>query len=197
MNAIQLLEELKGMITYDKSSILLVHGKLKPAAQVVMQGPIFSLDSEVEHIPNESISTLHEVLTFFKLAYVSKTVVMENSSDASFEHGQEVMRISIAQDNDVAIRLRDLFTDVSNNHTAIGHLLGYPSTAVEAFLTAQMLEWGDYPKSTEHVSEKNMRLLGHRLSRKNWEEEVNYLETSGEYLKSISPKIYGYITREE
>ena len=75
-------------------------------------------------------------------------------------------------------------------------LLGYPETSVKAFLTPDMLEWENHPVSTEDVSEKNMRLLGHRLSKKYWREEVKYLEASGNYLKTISPKIYQEITKQ-
>ncbi|MEO6109956.1 MAG: hypothetical protein ABIP50_03040 [Candidatus Saccharimonadales bacterium] len=107
------------------------------------------------------------------------------------------MRIFVARDQSKADRLKILFDDIEENHHEAGLLLGYPRTAVEAFLTPDMLEMNDEPISTEDVSVENMRLLGHRLSVDNWRDEVKYLEKSGEYLKTISPTIYGSLIEPE
>jgi len=190
MNAINQLEDLKDMIAADKASILLVHGNLKPAALVVMQGAVFALTEQPDHVNAASITRLEGILSAFGLYYTSTTTIMENSSGRLFDHGQEVMRIFIARDQDTAEELRVAFDDIEHNHAKAGTLLGYPKTAVAAFLTPDMLEWKDHPTWTKDVSVLNMRLLGHRLSKDNWREEVKYLEPSGSYLQSVSLKIY-------
>lgn len=60
-----------------------------------------------------------------------------------------------------------------------------------------MLDWGNHPKSTPEVGVLNIRLMGHRLPKDNWHEEVKYLEPSGNYLKTTSPAIYAKITADE
>lgn len=197
MNIIEKLEDLKGMTAEDKGSILLVHGDLKPAAFVVMEGEVFHLPGDVSHINPTQISILDEILTDLGLKYITTTEVMENASNKSYEHGQEVMLIFVSKDLHSAEQLKAAFDDIQNNHHEAGILLGYPITAVDAFLTPDMLDWSHHPKSTAAVSALNMRLLGHRLSKDNWQEEVKYLEASGKYLEATSPTIYTKITAEE
>ena len=196
MNPIARLEKLPAMLFEDKASILLVYGNLKKAAFVVMQGDIFHLKDRPVHINAEYIDELGAILSELKLHFTTTTEVMENSSNKPYEHGQEVVRIFVAHDHETVKKLKSAFGDISNNHSEVGMLLGYPETSVKAFLTPDMLEWENHPVSTEDVSEKNMRLLGHRLSKKYWREEVKYLEASGNYLKTISPKIYQEITKQ-
>lgn len=197
MNPILRLENISGMISEDKASILLVMGDLKPSALVVMQGDIFPLSGDPIHVPEREIETLKSILTNFEIFYFITTEIMENSSNKTYEHGQEVLRVFISKDELVAKKLEKAFSDISKHHTEAGLLLGYPQSAVSAFLTDEMLDWSGHPISTPEVSELNMRLLGHRLSKENWREEVKYLEESGEYVKSVSPLIYDQITLEE
>ena len=197
MNIIKKLEDLKGMTAEDKGSILLVNGSLKPAAFVIMEGEVFRLPGNVSHISPAQVAALDEILTDLGLKYMTTTEVMENASGKPYEHGQEVMRIFVSTDLQSAEQLKAAFDDIQNNHRQAGMLLGYPITAVDAFLTPNMLDWGNHPKSTPEVSALNMRLLGHRLSKDNWQEEVKYLEPSGDYLKTTSPTIYAKITADE
>jgi len=194
MNAIKSLESLPGVISHDKASILLVHGNLKPSALIVMEGPAFRDLMAPEHITLASLDTLNAIFSELSLSSVKKTEIMEAKESGSYV---EVVRFFIARDISTAEKLKLLFDTVSVNHAEIGRLLGYPETAVTAFLTPRMLNQADTPTSTKEVSELNMRLLGHRLSKDNWQEEVKYLERSGEYIKSISPVIYDLVTAKE
>ena len=196
-DTVRIIENLPGMIPDDKASILLVQADLKPSAAVVLQGDIFHLPGDVVHIPESTLTDLDHVLKKLKLQYTTTTEVMENVSGKPYPHAQEVMRIYISKDQMTVDDLKRVFDDITNNHHEAGLLLGYPKSAVDAFLTPDMLEWEDYPKSTEAVSKLNMRLLGHRLSKNNWREEIKYLEPSGNYLKSVSPTLYNLITAED
>jgi hypothetical protein len=193
MDAVKDLESLPGVISNDKASILLVHGKLKPTALIVMEGPAFDDEKHPTHVAEESLATLEAVFRELGLHYVQTTEIMTTMRGGY----AEVLRFFIAHDQATAERLKTLFDDVMNNDREIGLLLGYPQTAVDAFLTPNMLEMANTPESTEDVSMLNMRLLGHRLSKDNWREEVKYLEESGNYLKSVSPLIYDEMTSEE
>lgn len=197
MNVIKSLEHLTGMLAYDKASILLVHGGLKPSAQVVMEGESFRSSGDTVHIDTQLIDELDCILSELKLSYVATYEIMEARSEDASKRSQEVMRIYVAPSKEIANQLKTAFDSVEENHSNIGFLLGYPETAVESFLTPDMLDWDNHPISTEEVSERNMRLLGHRLSKANWRDEVKYLETSGNYLQKVSPKIYKEITKKE
>ena len=196
MNVIKSLELLAGMLAYDKASILLVHGGLKPSAQVVMEGKSFRPSSDTIHIDRRLIDKLDFILSEMKLPYIATYEIMEARSNDASSKLQEVMRIYVAPSKKIANQLKTAFDSVEDNHSNVGALLGYPITAVRAFLTPDMLDWDDHPISTEKVSERNMRLLGHRLSKANWRDEVRYLEASGNYLKKVSPKIYKEITKK-
>jgi len=196
-NAVDILEKLIDMTNGDRGSVLLVHGNLKPSALVIMQGEIFPLTQEPVHVAPQSVSDFKTVLSELGLNHVTTVEVMENASGKSYEHGQEVMRIFVARDQSTAEQLKVLFDDIQSHHTEAGLLLGYPESSVRAFLTDEMLDWDKLPASTAEVSETNMRLLGHRLSKHNWRDEVKYLEQSGNYIRSISPTIYDEITKAE
>lgn len=190
MNPIVQLENLPGMTSEDKGSALLVSGDLKPSAFVVIQGDVFALSSDPVHVSEQTMESLRAILSSFGVFYLTTTEIMENASDAPYEHGQEVIRVFISKDESVAKKLKQAFDEIGTHHTEAGLLLGYPQSAVDAFLTDKMLDWKDHPVSTPEVSEANMRLLGHRLSKDNWRNEVKYLEASGEYIRSKSPFIY-------
>lgn len=194
MDPISKLENLPEMISADKATILLVEGDLKPSALVIMQGDVFPLTEEPIHVSEQSIEDLTSILTSFGIFYYMTTEIMEGISDNSDEVWQEVLRVFISKNKSVAKRLKELFDDIGKNHAEAGHLLGYPETAVDAFLTDKMLPLEDHPVSTPEVSEINMRMLGHRLSKDNWRNEVMYLEPSGNYIKAKSRKIYDDFT---
>jgi hypothetical protein len=189
MNSILRLENISGMTNDDKGSLLLVAGDLKPSALVIIQGDIFPLSDNPVHVPKQTIDNIKSILSSFELIHFMTVEVLENSSNKPYEHGQEVLRIFISKDKTVANQLKLAFDEIGKHHREAGLLLGYPESAVDAFLTDKMLDWKEHPISTPEVSEVNMRLLGHRLSKDNWRNEVMYLEASGNYIRSMSSKI--------
>lgn len=183
-----------GMTFHDKASVLLVQAKLKPSALIVMEGDTFSDTKHPKHVDPKLLVTMDAIFTELGIHYVKTTEVMDAIKSGIYV---EVLRFFIAPEPTTAKTLKSLFDDTSNNHTSIGLLLGYPKTAVEAFLTPNMLDQAETPETTDDVSKFRMRLLGHRLSKDHWGEEVKYLQPSGEYIKSISPYIYNKLTKEE
>ena len=197
MNTIEKLESLQGMIADDKGTILLVSGGLKPAGLVVVQGEPFRRSSEIVHIHPSVTTTLDEILEDLNIKYFTATTIMDALPNKIYDQEQEVMRIFISKNQETAQQLMIAFDDLQNNHHLVGTLLGYPGTAIDAFLTPDMLELSNHPTATQEVSETNMRLLGHRLSKAHWRDEVKYLEPAGNYIKSVSSKIYSEATAED
>lgn len=197
MTTIEKLENLDGILADDKASILFVAANLKPTAMVVMQGNIFPTGSDAVHIDGGQINHMHDILHELHLEHVMYSEIMAaRSTSDTIEASQEVLRIYIAHSKETAQQLQNLFENVQKNHTAIGQLLGYPETAIAAFLTNDMLDWNDMPESTSAVNAENMKLLGHRLSKTHWQDEIQYLATWGTYLKNESPKIYNEIIND-
>lgn len=182
------------IIPDDKASILLVHGKLKPSALIYIEGPVFGDLKHPTHIGPDELIDMDSVFSALGLEYCKTTEIMGAFKEQKYV---EVIRFFIARDMHTACKLKILFDNISINHKEIGLLLGYPETSVNAFLTSNMLELADSPESTDEVNKFDMRLLNHRLSKDNWNDEVKYLTQSGKYIKSMSPLIYADATREE
>lgn len=197
MTAITELESIQEMIDEDKATILFVAGGLKPTGFAVIQGAPYAIDETPSTIDTAVITKLDTVLKELKLAYVTTTEIMDAWPKDGRERKQEVIRIFLAPQQRDAERLKVLFDHVSDNHSEIGRLLGYPETAVEAFSSGAMLPIDAVPAFTDEVSEADMRLLGHRVSKKHWRNEVLYLTKFGSYLRSVNPKLYESLTAPE
>lgn len=71
-----------------------------------------------------------------------------------------------------------------------GVLLGFPETAVDAFVNDTMIAIEALPLSTKYVTVEEMRFLNHRLSERHWEEEIKYLPDFARTIKQVSAEIY-------
>lgn len=182
------------MLDEDKAIILWVAGGLKPSAMVVAQGDAYFKDAVPVKYPQSAHDEIEHVLKDLNLSFVKTSEVMEARELNGKERLQDVVRVYIAPKPETAQKLKVLFDDVQHNHTEIGHLLGYPATAVEAFLTDTMLPMEETPEYTETVSASDMKLLHHRLSKDHWINEVAYLTTYGTFLREASPSLYASIT---
>ena len=78
----------------------------------------------------------------------------------------------------------------AGNHEQIGVLLGFPQSAVEAFMTKTSLPINEWPVSTQVVDEDAMKFLNHMISKDNWETEISYLPAFSQRINELSSKIY-------
>lgn len=193
MNPIKALESLTGMLDHDKAAILLVHGDLKPSCLVTLSGEVYVQSEPPMHVDQESLQTLETILKELGLFYSTKIRLYDNEGEDE-NLSQEVARLFIAKAQDTADTLRFYFEDLNTYDAEAGLLLGYPETAVHAFVNGGLLPMDDTPESTQEVSAQNMQLLGYRLSEHHWNEEVKPLQAQGEYLQKVSPIIYAHTT---
>ena len=79
----------------------------------------------------------------------------------------------------------------------IGLALGYPKTAVEAFINKKVLDYNELPKeeSKRLIKEKTSKFLGFRLSKDNWQEELNLVRRQQKLIEEKFPNLYKQITR--
>ncbi|PLS80771.1 hypothetical protein CYG49_04055 [Candidatus Saccharibacteria bacterium] len=79
----------------------------------------------------------------------------------------------------------------------IGALLGFPPTAIDAYVDGSVLPYDQIPKSTETVTADEMKFLGHMLSRNNWQSEISYLPRYARKIKEIAPNFYDLYLKHE
>lgn len=91
-------------------------------------------------------------------------------------------KLAIAKDKTITERL--LTIDSRKDHKEYGALMGYPESAVQAFINKeQLLSKDDYPKDEEVIF--NMG-----LSKNNWQEEFAILKKWSETIKKYNPDLY-------
>jgi len=182
------LENYEHINVFDKVAILLAMGDLKPAAMFYVESEPYDAFDAPKHVPEEiinDISVLMQSLGLFCEVYAWTT----KNSDEN-EKNYEYVTFFISKHAEKARRLKALIQQhrVETSYEE-GILLGYPETAVEAFAHGgELLEVT--ARNIENFNEAYIRLLGFRLSKKHWREEVKILESYGDYLLNVSPAVY-------
>jgi len=79
----------------------------------------------------------------------------------------------------------------------IGLSIGYPETAVEAFINKKVLDYNKLPKeeSKRLIKEKTSKFLDFRLSKNNWQEELNLVRRQQKLIEKKFPNFYKQITK--
>ncbi len=179
--AIASLEDID-MLAIDKAWILLVFAGLKPTALLTLESGIWA-DGEAEKQIDEK--------TWFNLQLILDQLAVKYSTHTSIMGGQKHMQIM----NIFVSKKTRLIEEVASAHEhgndrLLGELFGFPPTAVQAFLDDDCLDPSALPQSTTDVDFEAMKFLNHRLSKRNWREEVSYLPKYAEQVKQLSPAVY-------
>lgn len=102
------------------------------------------------------------------------------------KNGKYVVQFLIAAEEDNLNKLTEV--DPSVNHAEFGTLMGYPSSAVKAFLEGELIDideeielLGKYPEIVFH---------NFRLSKGGQEKEIEILKHWNNIIKTASPNIY-------
>jgi len=78
----------------------------------------------------------------------------------------------------------------SNSDEMVGKAFGFPPTAIEAFVgKREVLDRQSLPLDIQHSD--GVLFSSPTLSRDNWQEEIKRGQLYGEFIKKISPKLYG------
>lgn len=177
----------------DKANILMVLSGDKPS----MHTGFFSDDTAIgKNLPEkylEERAAFSKIVTDLGLKYQLQIKHLEKEINGVASWVEWAV-FCIAKDLDTAIELCNARENW--NEEKEGALLGFPKTAVDAFIHDTMLDIDDTPLSTEHVSAEAMKFLNHRLSKEHWEEEVKYLPDFARNVMRISPEIYNQCLAE-
>ncbi len=97
-------------------------------------------------------------------------------------NGKKFAIVAVAKDKETMERLKKAEADA--DHEEYGRLMGYPDTAIDAFMHKEkLLPEVDYP-------EKNDKTLDFKLSKDHWQEEIKVIKKWSQAIKQYSPKIY-------
>ena len=160
---VKLLEKLN-IGSAQKANIILVALGLKPATDL-------SLFKN-----NDSEAVVEEALTKAGLVFADKGIGGEKQN--------KVAKISIARDEETLNRL--LALSPSKDHEEYGRLMGYPETAVEAFVNKKLL---DEPTERKLIAASG-NIFPMKLSKDHWREEIEHLRTWNEAIKEYSLDTY-------
>lgn len=197
-NAIKGLENFQPLHWHDKASILLVVGGLKPAAMFYFEEESFESPSPAVHVNHLLIQKIETILASLGLSFERWIWTTDDPESIDGFMSREIVHYFISNDVQKSQQLKQLVADDWMGNTfEIGILLGYPLTAVRAYSEndGELYPPESLPKSAPDVSENNMRLLGFRLSKKHWQDEIKILEEYGNYLEETSHLIYREATR--
>lgn len=188
--AIKTLESFIGLNWYAKAEILLTAYGYKPSTFIYLEARPYAKTGKAVRVPDTLVTMLSDLLTDLGLVFETRDrLLLEGENDSKIVN---LVDFFISREKDSVIELRDAI-EVWNEYR-IGIALGYPQTAVEAYVRDDLLPMTSHPLSTEDVNERHMRMLGHRLSKNDWHHEVKYLQVHGEALKNLSRTIYNHVT---
>lgn len=104
-----------------------------------------------------------------------------------------VDKILFARDLETLDRLKQAF--VKNNDKEIGFILGYPESAINAYIEGKKFDEADYKNLPAKEKEKLkkgeiLNFINFGLSKNNWQEELKIIQEYQKLIRQKSPNIY-------
>lgn len=142
------------------ASVILVLLGFKPAAQLVLSKR------------NDKPEKVKKILNSAGL-YTFETMKMTKGASAD---------LAISRSKEIAEKLR--YLSAAKNHEEYGTLMGYPQSAIDAFLRKEeRLDRDNYPSMKGIV-------VHFILSKDHWEEEMKVLKKRSQAIKKYAPSIF-------
>jgi len=196
------IEKLPGLDFSEKTDLILVWRKLKPATNLNLilkhwesgeQKP--ELSSEVEKEQVEKIESLFSSLgIFFELGEKEKEEPRALELDDNKEQkvgGYELQVFYIASKQEDAKKLADAWQDQLRRNTELGYLFGFPKSPTEAFQKFDMDLLVNKEELPEDIKKEDfMAFAEFKLSKANWQQEIRTAKRWAEEIKKISPELY-------
>ena len=160
------------------ADILLTAEGFKPAAMIEISYPSCATFSRKEF--HKKISDLRKIFQKLGLRYRLHINYPKNA--------REVTRYSyIAKDQGKFKKIiaAEAERNMRKRRLQLGALLGYPTTAIEAFANGKALD--RFPAIA--AKKKESKFINFRLSR-HWQEELAYAKRRAKLIKQIAPELY-------
>jgi hypothetical protein len=172
------LEQLTILPDSELLQVVLVHLDLKPAAVITV--PVWEPLADLDQSFRSELQQLTAIFRQMGIFYEKKThqVLTEEAGDLP----EEIFYISKSPQH--TVKLRDAFG--RGNEQLRAELLGYPQTAIEAFMKGESasidnLEINDQPEEP---------FLYFRPSQNHWQEELATLRPKIATVKTLMPRLY-------
>lgn len=185
--AINDLEKCSSIYPADKANILLVGDGVKPSMHTALFSDPVDRKLPLIHVNDDDVQELLSIIKNFGLSYSTDASIFENE-----KYHYDRFVITVSQDQSVAESLMAAKTKLDEYKEGI--LLGFPETAVRAFINGNMLEYDDETELREYLSHDEYEFLNHRVSKDNWKNEVAYLPTYVDTIRRLSPAIFKQVT---
>ena len=190
-NAIYALEQENQIKPIQKALILMVADGKKPATWQQITSEKWAEGSQETRITPQRWQDLNEIFDNLGLASVVRTRLDDSTfvqPKDSAHQWVELADIFLARDQSYATEVASAVE--AGDHAKIGKLLGFPKSAVDAFMSKNTLPISQWPISTETVDKSSMKFLNHMISKDNWKKEIAYLPDFSKRVKELSEKIY-------
>ena len=166
------------------ADILLTAEGFKPVAMIEVSYPLRATFSRQEF--HRKISDLRKILQKLGLSYRLQISYPKDAREVTrysyVVKDRKKLKKIIAADTERNIRKRRL---------QLGALLGYPTTAIEAFANGKALN--RFPATV--AKRKESKFINFRLS-KHWQKELAYAKRRAKLIKQIAPELYKRIASQ-
>lgn len=185
--AIEDLANLKFIPAIDKAHILLVANGDKPSMHTALFTEPIALTKDIQQPDIDSMNELMRIIADLMLKYKLETQVFTERVNGAETRSTRIL-FCVARRMSVVDQLVDARKkgDIERE----GLLLGFPKSAVDAYISKSVIEVSHWPTSTEYVTADEMKFLNHMISKNNWKDEVSYLPEYARITRHISQKIY-------
>lgn len=171
----------------DKAHILLVASGDKPSMHTALFTEPTSLTKDIQQPDIDSMDRLIRIITDLKLKYKLETQVSTEPVNETEMHSTRIL-FCIARRMSIVNQL--VSARKKGDSQREGLLLGFPKSAVDAYIGGSVIEISSWPISTVHVTADEMKFLNHMISKNNWKNEIEYLPKYARITRHISQKIY-------
>jgi hypothetical protein len=185
--AITNLKAIESIPTMDRIIMLLVANGDKPSMLTGFFSEPLPLGQPMLKSDIAQKKMLESIIDDLGLSYKTQTKILEKEVNGELMFSEWIV-LCIAQQPDIVEALYNARKD--DDERTEGLLLGYPESAVDAFVNGTMLDMDKVPKFTDYVTANEMKLLNHRVSKDNWEQEVRYLADYARSIKALCPELY-------
>lgn len=145
-----------------KANIILIFLGLKPATELEISSHNDSAEKVINVIENIGLKV--KIKSKFK------------------RKDKDIVLLSVADNQENLDRLEQI--DPSKNHEEYGRLMGYPETAIDAFLHKEKR------LDPENYLENDELIFFIAMSKENWEEEIKTLKKWSDAIKEQAPDLY-------
>ncbi len=181
------LEQMQAFLDEDKVSLLLTYIGMKPA---MFTEHIRSLEGgEFEKVEWEKERA--EISQFLKqagLPFIQEVTEVD-------EDGYQYAIFIIGKDKEGLKKLEEArrIQTMDRRDIAMGRVLGYPESAIQAFVKGKSL----IRVPEEIQQDEGYKFLGFRLSKENWQQELEVGRKNAQAIKRLAPHFYQRVMQQD